>query len=900
MKNMSMKKIYSYALGALMLVGFAALVPVAHAQAATFNDNPADCPTVMVAIASTGRTNGCYPVNVNATPGSVVNAIIYYHNTSPDAATNVVVRLSPQNGGSNSAQTFSGSVSASNAATVSGQGVISISTPEPVAFGTVAWYPNQQSYTTPLPNGQTGAELFGSGLNLGTIDGYSTCPVVGGSQNIGCHQGWLYVSYLVGSGTTSSCSITGFNASPTTVTSGGSTTLNWSTSSGCTNATVTSSTGGTISNALSGNQNVGPITQTTTYTISANGSSTSATPQSVTVSVNSPSQCTINSFSGPGSVTSGNTATLNWTTQNCTSVTISGTNVSYTTSNSSQVASGSTVTGAVYGSTQYTMTATNGTNTATSYTTVTTNSVSNNCTASLTASQTQVTSGQSAYLTWTSSGCTSVVVSGPNGTLSTSLSGSQQTLPIYGSATYTLIAYGTNTVNQSVYISTYNGNQNTLTATTNSATNVTTTSANLNGYIYANGSCTYSCSNTGTYYFQYGTNQYSMYSQTPTQTFYSTTSPVTAYVGNLLPNTTYYFQLVASGTNGLVYGGTLSFVTTGGTVGGVTALTLLADNISQTSARLNGLVVTQGNTYGSTGTTYYEYGTSQALGLQTAAQTLAGASNNYYATINTSPNTTYYYRIDANVNGQLYQGSIISFTTLGNNIVTPPVVITRVIGTGGGSAYISLSITDQSQTVDPNDTIVYTVTYQNISGVTLSNAILNVILPTDVTFKQASQGLLTTNNTVAATLGTLTPQQQGTISITAQANPTIIPGNNLVTTATIAFTTPGKAQDSAIAYVLNTVGNPNNLAGLALFGAGFFPTSLLGWILLLGLLLVLILIARYFYHRANAAQRAAQAPAVHQYYAPAPMQNQPPMQNMNQAPMNNGYQQGYQGDHLPH
>jgi uncharacterized repeat protein (TIGR01451 family) len=387
---------------------------------------------------------------------------------------------------------------------------------------------------------------------------------------------------------------------------------------------------------------------------------------------------------------------------------------------------------------------------------------------------------------------------------------------------------------------------------------------------------------------------------------YNTTGPVLAYVSNLLPNTTYYFQLVGSNSYGSANGGTLSFVTTGNVVtSSTTAITLLADNISQSSVRLNGLVVAPSY---ANGTTYFEYGTSQALGLTTPSQSLVNGSSNYFSVINTRPDTTYYYRIDALVNGQQYNGSIISFTTPGATN-TNQVVVTRVIGTGGGSAYISLSITDQSQNIAPGDIITYTVTYQNISGSTLTNAILNVILPTGVVFRQASQGLLTTNNTVAATLGTLTPNAQGTITITAVA-PTSITTNNLVTTATIAFTAPSKAQDSAIAYVLNTLGsNQNNLAGLALFGAGFFPTSFLGWILLLGILLILILIARYFYHRTYV--NTMPAPVNHYYGAPAPTQpmqgqpQQPQMMNqqppMNQqAPMNNGYQQGYQGDHLPH
>ena len=313
---------------------------------------------------------------------------------------------------------------------------------------------------------------------------------------------------------------------------------------------------------------------------------------------------------------------------------------------------------------------------------------------------------------------------------------------------------------------------------------------------------------------------------------------------------------------------------------------------------MNGLV--SGSTYNSynpytsysNASVYFEYGTSPSLGLRTSAQTVTlGSAQNYFDTISTNANTTYYYRIDAVVNGQTYMGSTVAFSTPGftTNVTTNTNTTTTIskIGTGGGSAFLQLSITDQSQTILPGDSLNYVVTYQNISGLTLNNVVINVILPTGVTFRQSSQGVLTTNNTVADTIGSLLPAQQGTFTISAVTDATIVPGNNFVTTATAAFTLPSSAQDSAVAYVLNTVSSQNNLAGLALFGYGFFPTTLLGWVLLLGLLLMLILIARYYYHRANAQRLAATPSVTHVHYDSS-------------APTASPTMHGYNGDNLPH
>jgi hypothetical protein len=427
-----------------------------------------------------------------------------------------------------------------------------------------------------------------------------------------------------------------------------------------------------------------------------------------------------------------------------------------------------------------------------------------------------------------------------------------------------MVATGTNTINQSVVIYTSGSTGTVPNVTTQAATSVAGTTATLNGYINANSTCVYpyyNCSSYTSYYFQYGTSQYSLNQQTPTQSFGQTSGAVSAYVTNLLPNTTYYFQLIGSNSSGLGYGGVLSFYSAGNA--SVTAVTTLATNVTSSSARLNGVVTSTGGT--NSATAHFEYGTTQNLGFRTADQNVpANFVTNYFGVINTSPSTTYYYRIVGVSNGQVYNGAIVSFTTPATD-TGGPVIVNRVIGTGGGSTYVSLSIDDGVQTVGAGDLLIYTVNYQNISTVNLNNAILNVILPTGVTFRQSSQGVLTTSNTVTATLGTLVPGQAGVITIQATADTRIIAGDNLVATATLAFTIPNKAQDTAIAYDLDSIRNNNNLAGLALFGNGFWPNSLLGWIILLLLILILVLIARYFYHRTNAV-KAQGAPVNHMHY----------------------------------
>ncbi len=695
------------------------------------------------------------------------------------------------------------------------------------------------------------------------------------------------------SGATAGCVISSFKGVPENVNSGSASTLTWATS-GCTSVAIAGNGAAGTSYAANGSTSTGPLTKSMNYLLTAYGDGNNASAAAtVTVSGGGSSNaCSLTSFSAsPSNVVSGNSTTLSWNATGCASVTLSGDNFT----NVDVTGRSSYSTSALYTTTQYTLTGTVfGAPNVYAYTTVTTDTVSSCGTPSFYASPTVVAYGSSTTLYWNASGCTNVHVWGP-GVNSYSVTGSQSVGPITGSTDYTLT---TNTTTRTVTVTNTSVSNMAPVATTTAATNTTGGTATFNGYITSNSTgCSYNCYSNVNYYFQYGTSQYSLYSQTPTQTMSGTYGNVSTYVSNLLPNTTYYFQLVATSTGGTSYGGTLSFYTNnGGTTSGIAAITSLVTNVNARSVRFNGLVIGTNNIYN--GTAYFEYGTSPVLGYQTAAQSISGTtSSNYFDTITTNPNTTYYYRIVASVNGQTYPGSTVAFTTPAATVInttntntnTNTTIVTRV-GTGGGSSFVSLSITDQPSGIAPGDSVTYTVNYQNISNVTLTKAVLNVILPTGITFRSSSQGVLTTNNTVAADLGTLVPGAQGTIIIQAVADMNVLPGNTLVTTATIAFTAPYNAQDSAVAYVLNNVVNRNSLTGLALFGYGFFPSTLLGWILLIGLIIILLLIARYFYHRGEADRRMA-APAVNHvhYDTPAPRAN-----------TSHDDHGSYHGNNLPH
>jgi phospholipase C len=109
-----------------------------------------------------------------------------------------------------------------------------------------------------------------------------------------------------------------FSGSPTSINSGQSVTLTWTT----TNATAFTISPAVSQSALptSGSQAISP-TATTTYTATATGAGGSVTAQ-VTITVTATANPTIQFSASPTSITAGGSSTLTWTTTNATAVNI--------------------------------------------------------------------------------------------------------------------------------------------------------------------------------------------------------------------------------------------------------------------------------------------------------------------------------------------------------------------------------------------------------------------------------------------------------------------------------------------------------------------------------------------------------------------------------------------------
>jgi hypothetical protein len=231
-------------------------------------------------------------------------------------------------------------------------------------------------------------------------------------------------------------SILVFQATPSTIAPGATSTLNWVVQNAST-VTISGVTGNL--SPTSGSTQVTPAA-TTTYTLTATGSGGTVTAAAVvTVSANPVILPQIIMFNGsPLSITAGQSSTLNWTTANATSVNISGLGAEGLNGNAS--------TGALNTTTTFTLTATaaNG-NTVSAVVTITVVPAAVPQIVTFTASPQTISAGQSSQLCWQVIGATSISINNGIGSVQANAC---QTISPQTTTTYVLTATNASGTNQ--------------------------------------------------------------------------------------------------------------------------------------------------------------------------------------------------------------------------------------------------------------------------------------------------------------------------------------------------------------------------------------------------------------------------------------------------------------------
>lgn len=287
-----------------------------------------------------------------------------------------------------------------------------------------------------------------------------------------------------------------------------------------------------------------------------------------------------------------------------------------------------------------------------------------------------------------------------------------------------------------------------------------------------------------------------------------------------------------------------------------TAITTTAFNLTSNSAQLNSLIFSGG----SSTSTWFEWGQTASLGSSTNRDSIGTATSTTHSEtiFGLSPNRTYYYRAVAENNFGRSNGAILSFTTTsgftggggggggGSNTViirerAASNQVVQFVGGGGSNPLVMLTIDGGAEIITAGDSRYYHVTWQNISNQVLTDVFLRVLLPQTMLFQGATKGAFSAaDNSLNLDIGTLYPGQGDDLYLVASAKPGTRDGEMIVVTANLVYTDQAGIQDNALAYATHRYTTAAAVLGASVFGAGtFLPTSLLGWLILLLLLILL-------------------------------------------------------------
>lgn len=293
--------------------------------------------------------------------------------------------------------------------------------------------------------------------------------------------------------------------------------------------------------------------------------------------------------------------------------------------------------------------------------------------------------------------------------------------------------------------------------------------------------------------------------------------------------------------------------------GAPTVTTLPVFNFNNTEANLDGYV----NGNGCATTTWFEYGNAlYNLSFRTSEIARgSGAGNAMQYVSGLSPSTMYYYRLAArNCTGNTVYGQTQSFTTANTvtrRIVQSSTVITRqsnnttiVNGSGGNTKMVRLSIDNARTTMTRGEQVMYTVIWENVSNVVLNNLVLEVTMPKELKIMTTSRGDIDhSTNAVYLNIVRLDPQEEGQMFITANLSGNLQAGDPIVARAIMAFENSllNGATDSAVEYDADNyiIGSNTGLAA-SIFGIGFLPSNLIGWLIIFLIIFLIVIAARHY------------------------------------------------------
>lgn len=644
------------------------------------------------------------------------------------------------------------------------------------------------------------------------------------------------------------------SANPSVVDQGGSTTLTWSSQNA---VSCTASGSWTGSKNVSGSEVRGSIWNTQTYIITCyNSQGASATAQT-SVTVRAPQPITVDLSANPNVVDYNGQSVLSWTSQNANYCVASNDWFGTKTPSGSEVRSNLT------SNRTYTITCYNDQNqSATDTVTVAVRQQNLPISVDLTADQMYVNYGGSTVLRWTSQNADSCTASGDwFGQKSTF--GQQSTGALYRTSTFYITCFNNSTgqsASDSVVVQVQGANPGITTT-------VTTLPADPGTY-----SCTFygSVSNSSprdtSAWFEYGSST-NLGNQTPHGSLGSISqSNFNRTVSGLSANTRYFYRAVAQTDSGVAYGAILSCIT-GSIVNLPTpgnSSASIEKSVSNTTRPSSGTVVEAfpgdqlrytivvRNTGDRTLTNLevtdrlssfvdYRSGGDYNRNNRTVAWTISrlGVGESKTLTLDVTAGVC---ATETTVeNTATVDNAQISARTSNKVIVN-----LRANGTGYGypqaSGPLAVTIDTDRTSVSRGENVTMRVALRNQSSGAMTDGVVRVTLPSNLEFRNADRQSQVNGNTITFMTGVLAPAGIDEIRVAVTVKNGAAVGERLPVSADAIYRDQSGASMSGRGEIALTVSDAN---GASVLGSdGFFPNSLVGWLLILLLLIVIILLLK--------------------------------------------------------
>jgi|GEM_PF-1579135 len=847
-----------------------------------WNGQSGDCsPSVAIGVyGDIQRDNyGCWTeTSVTAEPGDTINIAMYYHNNTSSTLNNVSGQITKT--GSGTRYTFTGRMYSDQGTQTLGSVTLNLTSSQTLTYSSSHWMKDADA----VENDEDTKVIYSDGgkISFGSVPsgwddfgellvvykvGENTAPKLCEDSSASNYKESLPCEYpekvcrdteATNYGGSLPCRYEQTNptgnlsANPThcTISKGYSTcslNLSWSTQNPVGTSSVTKSGNQTVTTGNTGSKTVNVASGDTDFYLYNNSILLDET--SVSASCASGSEwngnyckeilvieptysCEIVSFEADSnSVVSGDSVTLSWNTENCTSVNISNIGTNLPASGERTIYPTKTTT--------YTLTAntTNGTKPSRSLKVNVSGVASYACSIKdFSANDTSIDEGDYATLVWNVEDCDNISISNIG---NVSDSGSKKVYPT-SDTTYTITAYDNNSTRQTKTVKIYvdedndddeddddNDDDDSCSISSFTASDTSVSEGDKVKLKWNTDSCDYikitdlgSVDDDGSdYVYPENTTTYELtaYNSGESKHYKKIRIYVDEYDNPIVPVVVYNSSVV----------------------------TTLATGVSQTGANLNGIVRSSksGNV-----NTYFEYGTSVNLGQKTNSKTVNGNSNFSEYVTGLNSNTVYFFRAVSSGSNGTSKGAIEVFQTLGVNNVQNTTKYVYVGGTTvtGESSPIMLQIENKYESIDKGDVIDYVVTYKNISKKTLKDSVLQVIVPKGVTITNASEGTYSNDtHTLSVELDDLTAGEEGVVYVQGYVKSIPTDQAKIVSTAVLVYTNTNEAQENAIAYVLNTPkGLTGSVLGASAFFSGFLGFGFIGWLLVIILILLIILIVR--------------------------------------------------------